>query len=207
MDKNMTSAASTVGEKLISLRNLFGLSQRELCRRAGMTNSTLSMIEQGKTSPSIFSLEKLLGAFPVTIETFFTLNSLVLPPVLRRNELRNISTENAISHVFELVSGGQAIANAASNSMGAKCVNHSVLARVEIESGIKTTLPVLEALDAKVYVYQGVVASGTLLLSIDTIEYTLDEGDAFNIGSSREYAFHNFSDKRAVLCWCCQYLD
>jgi len=35
-----------VGERLQSIRKLKGLSQRELAKRAGVTNSTISMIEK-----------------------------------------------------------------------------------------------------------------------------------------------------------------
>lgn len=46
-----------VGERLQSIRKLKGLSQRELAKRAGVTNSTISMIEKNSVSPSISSLK------------------------------------------------------------------------------------------------------------------------------------------------------
>jgi len=47
------------------------MSQRELASRAGLTNGTISLIEQNKTSPSIASLKSLLDAIPVSIAEFF----------------------------------------------------------------------------------------------------------------------------------------
>ena len=51
-----------VGVRLQTIRKLKGLSQRELAKRAGVTNSTISMIEKNSVSPSISSLKKVLSA-------------------------------------------------------------------------------------------------------------------------------------------------
>jgi transcriptional regulator with XRE-family HTH domain len=61
-----------VGKKLKAARTAFGLSQRELAKRAGVTNGMISLIEQGRVSPSVGSLQKILGAFPMTLAEFFT---------------------------------------------------------------------------------------------------------------------------------------
>jgi transcriptional regulator with XRE-family HTH domain len=62
----------TVGQRLKSLREMFGLSQRELARRADVTNGTISLIEQGEVSPSIASLKKVLSGFPMPLADFFS---------------------------------------------------------------------------------------------------------------------------------------
>ena len=61
-----------VGERLQSIRRLKGLSQRELAKRAGVTNSTISMIEKNSVSPSISSLRKVLGGIPMSMVEFFS---------------------------------------------------------------------------------------------------------------------------------------
>jgi transcriptional regulator with XRE-family HTH domain len=63
---------SHLGQRLRSLREAFGLSQRELAKRAGVTNSNISMIEQGQISPSVQSLDKILNAFPISLAEFFS---------------------------------------------------------------------------------------------------------------------------------------
>ncbi|WP_163574602.1 cupin domain-containing protein [Halomonas faecis] len=60
-----------VGSRLRELRQARRLSQRELAKRAGVTNSTISLIEQNSVSPSVSSLKKILDALPVSISTFF----------------------------------------------------------------------------------------------------------------------------------------
>lgn len=61
-----------VGRQLRAVRTAFGLSQRELAKRAGVTNGMVSLIEQDRVSPSIGSLQKILSAFPMTMAEFFT---------------------------------------------------------------------------------------------------------------------------------------
>ena len=69
--------AGDIGARLKSLRVLYGFSQRELARRAGITNAMISMIEQNRVSPSIASLKKLLAGFPISLSEFFSAGSLV----------------------------------------------------------------------------------------------------------------------------------
>src|ERR1700720_3979526 len=68
-----------VGTRLRNLRQIHGLSQRELAKRAGVTNGMISLIEQGRVSPSVSSLTKVLDGLPMTLADFFTLD-LAAPP-------------------------------------------------------------------------------------------------------------------------------
>ena len=61
-----------IGKQLRAVRTAFGLSQRELAKRAGVTNGMISLIEQDRVSPSVGSLQKILSAFPMTMAEFFT---------------------------------------------------------------------------------------------------------------------------------------
>ena len=54
----MTSAA----EILLQARTRAGLSQRALARRAGTAQSVIARIEQGRTSPTWETLQRLLAA-------------------------------------------------------------------------------------------------------------------------------------------------
>ncbi len=61
-----------IGIRLQAVRKSKGLSQRELAKRVGVTNSTISLIEQNKVSPSISSLKKVLDGIPISLADFFT---------------------------------------------------------------------------------------------------------------------------------------
>lgn len=60
------------GQRLKLLRELAGLSQRELAKRSGLTNSSISTIEQGRVSPSIQSLTRMLSALAISLSDFFS---------------------------------------------------------------------------------------------------------------------------------------
>lgn len=64
-----------VGARLRVVRERMGLSQRELAKRAGVTNGTISLIEQNRVSPSISSLRKVLEGLPMTLSDFFTFDA------------------------------------------------------------------------------------------------------------------------------------
>ncbi|MGH0349041.1 helix-turn-helix domain-containing protein [Sinorhizobium meliloti] len=70
-----------VGARLKAVREQAGLSQRELAKRANVTNSTVSLIEQGSHAPSLASLHRILKAIPISMADFFAL------PVSKQNVL------------------------------------------------------------------------------------------------------------------------
>jgi transcriptional regulator with XRE-family HTH domain len=63
------------------VRTLYGLSQRELAKRAGVTNGTISLIEQNRVSPTVSSLKKVLDGIPMSLAEFFTLDLQASPQV------------------------------------------------------------------------------------------------------------------------------
>lgn len=64
-----------VGKRLHAVRTQRGLSQRELAKRAGVTNSTISLIEQNRVSPSVGSLKKVLDGLPMSLAEFFAMGA------------------------------------------------------------------------------------------------------------------------------------
>ncbi len=67
------ATALGVGARLKAVREQAGLSQRELARRAGVTNVTVSLIEQESHAPSLASLHRILTAIPISMAEFFAL--------------------------------------------------------------------------------------------------------------------------------------
>ncbi len=84
-----------VGTHLKAVRQMYGLSQRELAKRAGVTNGLISLIEQNRVSPSVSSLKKVLDGIPMALADFFTLDLAGKPQVFfPREELSDIGTAN-----------------------------------------------------------------------------------------------------------------
>ncbi len=60
-----------IGNRLRHLRLLNNLSQRELAKRAGVTNSTISLIESNSSNPSVGALKRILDGIPIGLAEFF----------------------------------------------------------------------------------------------------------------------------------------
>jgi transcriptional regulator with XRE-family HTH domain len=72
MESLMREAASIdVATSLHELRTTRGISMRTLAAKSGLSANALSMIERGKTSPSVSTLYKLADALGVSITSFF----------------------------------------------------------------------------------------------------------------------------------------
>jgi transcriptional regulator with XRE-family HTH domain len=67
----MVSEDFDLGTRLRALREAKGLSQRELAKRAGVSNAIISLIEQNRSSPSVGLLKKVTEGLPVSMAEFF----------------------------------------------------------------------------------------------------------------------------------------
>jgi len=65
------AASIDVGSRLKELREARNISMRALATKSGLSANALSMIERGKTSPSVSTLYKLADAMGVSITAFF----------------------------------------------------------------------------------------------------------------------------------------
>ncbi len=77
-----------VGARLRQLRTERGKSMRSLARESGLSTNALSMIERGRTSPSVSTLYKLAEALEVPITAFFRLEPPRQSIVFRRSSDR-----------------------------------------------------------------------------------------------------------------------
>jgi transcriptional regulator with XRE-family HTH domain len=62
-----------VGERLRFVRGRHKLSQRELAKRSGVTNSTISLIESNQMNPSVGALKRILDGVPMGLAEFFAI--------------------------------------------------------------------------------------------------------------------------------------
>jgi transcriptional regulator with XRE-family HTH domain len=64
-----------VGARLRELREARNISMRALATKSGLSANALSMIERGKTSPSVSTLYKVADALGISITSFFGTDS------------------------------------------------------------------------------------------------------------------------------------
>lgn len=86
------TAEEMVGRRLRSIRLNKGFSLKALSERSGLNINTLSLIENGKTSPSVSTLQQLSMAIGIPISYFFDsdpeLNHIVFTPSDNRPQVR-----------------------------------------------------------------------------------------------------------------------
>jgi transcriptional regulator with XRE-family HTH domain len=78
-----------VGTRLRQLRSERGKSMRALARDSGLSTNALSMIERGRTSPSVSTLYKIADALEVPITAFFRLEPTRQDIVFRPSGMRS----------------------------------------------------------------------------------------------------------------------
>ena len=173
-----------IAARLQHVRTMYGLSQRELAKRAGVTNSSVSMIEQGRVSPSCSSLEKLLSAIPMTLRDFFTLDYQNQRTCFYRSfEMYHDTAEDIDSyHLPELGDSSE------KNSKPA-------LIYQVYESGSTTGDAMLIA-HQEIY---GFIVQGALEVTIGGQCETLEAGDGFSVNPLYPYRLANNKRQKAIV--------
>jgi DNA-binding XRE family transcriptional regulator len=171
-----------VGERLQSIRKLKGLSQRELAKRAGVTNSTISMIEKNSVSPSISSLRKVLGGIPMSMVEFFSEELAPENPtqvVYKASELIDISDGAVTMKLVGKSHPGRAIAFLSEVYPPGADTGDEML----VHEGEET----------------GILVEGRLELIVGLDTYVLEAGDSYYFESTRPHRFRNPFDAPARL--------
>ena len=84
-----------VGERLRSVRNKFGYSQRQLAKLSGVSNASISLIEKDKINPSLGTLIKLISVFKMSMVDFWQIESSSREQIFFRfNELEKIASNH-----------------------------------------------------------------------------------------------------------------
>ena len=169
-----------VGARLLQLRQEKQLSQRELAKRAGVTNSTISLIELNNVSPSVSSLKKILDALPVSISAFFAGDEPNHPsPFYRAAEL----TEIGDGHLsWRLV--------AARRPDRRMSVLHE-----RYPPGADTGEEMLEHDGEE----GGVIIAGEIEITVNGETGLLGPGDAYYFDSRLPHRFRNLGDQECVI--------
>lgn len=169
-----------VGGRLRQLRLARGLSQRELAKRAGVTNSTISLIEQNSVSPSVSSLKKILDALPVSISAFFAGDEPSAPQTFyRARELTEIG-DGRLS--FRLV--------AARRPERQMSIIHE-----RYPPGADTGEEMLEHAGEE----GGVVVAGEIEITVNGESEVLGVGDAYYFDSRLPHRFRNPGEAECVI--------
>jgi len=166
--------------RLQQVRKIYGLSQRELAKRAGVTNSSVSMIEQGRVSPSLSSLEKLLKGIPMNLKDFFSIDFDDKSDCFFRGYQMFSCSEKQIDY-YRL----------AKNSDD----DRSHLSYEVYGPGSDTGESMLVDKGRS----SGFIVQGSLDVIINSQLETLEAGDGFIVEAGHPYRFRNMSETKAIL--------
>ena len=159
-----------LGERLRFVRGRHELSQRELAKRAGVTNSTISLIESNQMNPSVGALKRILDGIPMGLAEFFAIEpDRPRKAFYRADELTEIG-KGPISY----------------RQIGENLFGRSLQILKECYQPGADTGKVPLVHDGE---EGGVVISGRLEVIVDDERRILDPGDAYYFESRRPHRF------------------
>lgn len=177
-----------IGKKLQEIRKAKGLSQRELAARAGLTNGTVSLIEQNKTSPSVASLKSLLDAIPMSIADFFATVAIDDTPKVfySADEFVEVAPQTSESSVSL-----RQLGNASSHSLQLLDETYPPLA----DTGPELMQHVGEE--------AGIVIEGQIEITVGECIKVLKAGEGYLFDSNQPHRFRNVGQKTCRIMSAC----
>jgi HTH-type transcriptional repressor of puuD len=165
-----------VGKRLKEVREMYGLSQRELAKRVGLTNSTISMIERDAVSPSISSLKKILEGVSLTVTEFFTLD---IPTesqvVFKKNTLINVGGDGVELHLVGAVQPDSKLAFLIETYQPGSSTGKDMITHIGEEAGT--------------------VIEGSIEITVAGRSFKLTKGDSYKFQTILPHEFKNTSKK------------
>ncbi|HVP21699.1 MAG TPA: helix-turn-helix domain-containing protein [Anaerolineaceae bacterium] len=174
--QDFTPAEILVGRKLRELRNKKGLSLRALAERSGLNFNTLSLVENGKSSPSVGTLQQIALALEVPISTFFETEPIEKRVVFTPADQRP-----------DLIFGSTILQNLGENLAGSLVQPFVVTLKPGMGSGDREIVHT-----GHEFVY---CLSGTLHYQIEQSDYLLNSGDSLVFESHLPHRWENNSQE------------
>lgn len=172
--------ANDVSARLKAVRQQHGLSQRELAKRAGVTNGMISLIEQGRVSPSVASLKKVLAGIPMSLAEFFTMDPAETPQAIF-----------AAAELVELGERGVSLRLVAGHRPGRRMA----ILHETYEPGADTGSEMLSHAGEE----GGIVVAGRVEVTIAGQTRVLGPGDAYYFSSAMPHRFRNRGRERCEI--------
>jgi XRE family transcriptional regulator, regulator of sulfur utilization len=170
-----------VGEAIRKLRENINMSVRTLASKCGFSPSFISQVENGQSSPSIASLERIAAALSVTLVQFFQSTEAEAPAIIKASRRSALSSGWSRAKL-ELLS---------SDSERSRL--NPVLVTLAPD-GASSKTPVSHPNQQFAMVFEG-----TILLTLEHTSEVLQRGDAVTIPSGTRYRWHNTSSKPAQI--------
>src|SRR6266851_2412464 len=173
-----------VGDRLRFVRSRNKLSQRELAKRSGVTNSTISLIESNQMNPSVGALKRILDGIPMGMAEFFALE----PDRPRKAFYRS-------DELSEIGKGPISFRQVGDNLFGRTL---QILKERYEPGGDTGRIPLVHDGEEG-----GIILSGRLEVTVDSERRILGPGDAYYFESRRPHRFRCVGAKACELVSAC----
>ena len=184
-----------VAERLRRAREERGLSQRQLAAAAGITGSMISMIEQGRTSPSVATLKKILTGLGMSLGDFFAEDEAATGQWhYKAGELREINPEATFG-----TQKPDSASRISFRQVGAAGQSTIQMLHEHYPRGADTG-PERYAHEGE---ETGIVIEGQIEITVGGETRTLARGDAYLFDSRQPHRFRNVSGKPCTIVSAC----
>lgn len=180
LNTESNSQLINIGDRLRKLREARGLSIRSLSQKCGLAVNTLSLIENGKTSPSINTLTKITKSLGIPITAFFDAS-------ITKGDIGFIKKRTALRNNYDY---GEVI------DLGSQKTTHPIL-------------PFLLTIDPQSNMGNGLIThpgyefvyclTGKLEYVINSESFHLEFGDSLLFDASLPHNWQNNTDEAARL--------
>jgi len=173
-----------IGSRLKTLRSHQGLSQRKLAALSGVSNATISLIEHGRTDPSMGLLKRILDAMGMSYSEFFSSEARPAEKYFFRNDELSEIGSGPISYL----------------QVGGDLHDRQLqLMHERYQPGADTGQSMLSHQAEE----GGIVLSGRLEVTVGDQVTVLTAGDAYLFNSRIPHRFRNTGSEDCVLVSAC----
>ena len=181
---NTDDVTKDTGIRLRTIRKAHGLSQRELAKRAGVTNGFISQIEAAKINTSLSALKRVLDGIPIGLSEFF--------------DYEPERSEQIFYEANELVEIGKG--KISYKQVGKTMFGRHLQMLYEVYQPGADTGRVMLSHDGE---EAGIVIEGRLDLTVGDERKILGQGDAYLFDSNIPHRFKALHNQKCVVVSAC----
>jgi transcriptional regulator with XRE-family HTH domain len=184
MSNSISTENQELGQRLRTLRVRAGLSQRALAKKVNIASATISLMEAGKTSPSVGSLKRILEGIPIGLAEFFAFE-----PEVEANVFY------AAEELSEIGNKSLSIKQIGGNSFGRNLQILQETYALNADTG-----RVMYEHDGE---EGGIVIAGRVEVTVGDQRKILGPGDAYFFSSTRPHRFRQVGPIECVIISAC----
>lgn len=168
-----------IGYNIKKIRNLKNITLQEVSKKSGLSPGYLSKLERNLNSPTIINLQKICKALDINMTDL--ISELEEDKICVKKDDRRVIFETETHIKYELTSEGDR------NLRGVSMI---------VDDNSKENLSFMHNTDEF-----GIIIKGCLEMTVEGIQYILEEGDSIYIKANTEHSFRKLCSGECVSYW------